>query len=439
MKKIFYAVLLLFIGSRAFGQANSLLWTPTILPNGDTISEFLNVNGTGIDVFDTILNSGDILPAGDTGWNTQNLGGGYSKYPQISNDPVNISNVLQLFTRNPGWNTGDSSRIIFKFKKSGVSHLANNVTFRIGDVDKATDTTAIYIDSVSVTGFIGGVRVLPTLTLVDPSAGYTLINGNAAFGDTTYGLGGNCPKAIGTDPTPTSQDASVLVQFSSSIDSLVIWYGDCDSIAGAKNAATQVITIDTIYFDDGGVLPVQLASFTGQLKDESVVLNWTTESELNNDHFDVERSLDGAHFTSVGKVPGMGTTTIPHDYTYSDNIKDITAPSVYYRLNQVNLDGSFTFSKVIQVRLNTGDILVKNVFPNPFMDRVQLQANFNTGGVATIHLYNPDGNEVYRSQKMVNSGSNTLELNNLANLPRGLYIIQVTVGNSVYRDKLLKQ
>jgi hypothetical protein len=433
MKKFFYSLIFICISLSAFGQTDTLIWTPTILPNTDTTAHFTTF--TGFNVFDTILNSGDINHGPDSAWNLSNGG-----YPQVSNNPVNITNVLQLFTRDSQWNTSDSARIIFKFTKAGGNHVVSNLTFRIGDVDKATSSNSSYIDSVSVTGYAGGVKVLPDpLTLVDPAAGYTLVNGNAAYGNPVNGLGGNCPNAIATDPSPTPLDASVNVHFSSNIDSLVIWFGDPDSIAGAKNGANQVITIDTIYFSDGGLLPVQLGNFTGLLKDEDVILNWNTLSELNNDHFDVQRSNDGSHFTSIGTVPGMGTTNIPHQYTFTDNIKEITSPSVYYRLNQVNLDGSSAFSKIIEVKLISGDITVQNVYPNPFVDRVQLQMNFNQGGVATVHLYDPNGTEVYHSQKMVSNGTNSMTLNNLANLPRGLYIIEVTVGNSVYRDKLLKQ
>ncbi|HVB04299.1 MAG TPA: T9SS type A sorting domain-containing protein, partial [Chitinophagaceae bacterium] len=357
-------------------------------------------------------------------------------YPQVSNTPVNITSNLQLYTN---WHTSDSSTITLQFTNG--SQTIRNVSFTIGDVDKASVTSPSYVDYVTVTGLNGAVTVQPdNLTLVDTTAGYTLVNGNEALGDPTNGNGGNCPNVITADPSPTPSDASVNVHFTNDINEIIIKFKDPPAFQSPTQVATQVITLGAITFSTGlNPLPVQLGDFTGKLNGDNVNLNWNTLSELNNDHFDVQRSLDGQYFTTIGTVKGSGTTNIPQQYSYTDNILKISAPVLYYRLNQVNFDGTSAFSKIVEVKVNSSNIRVTNIYPNPFMDQVQLQMQFNNSGTALINLYSPAGTQVYSTQQTVISGDNTFTLGNLANLPRGMYIIEVKLGNSVYRDKLLKQ
>lgn len=104
-------------------------------------------------------------------------------------------------------------------------------------------------------------------------------------------------------------------------------------------------------------LPVELISFTGKKVENGVRLEWETASESNNDHFEIERSLDGENFKSIAKISGQGTTTQAHTYSFLD-----TAPwpmENYYRLKQVDFDGEATFSDIVAVDFsNWGDIII---------------------------------------------------------------------------------
>jgi hypothetical protein len=108
-------------------------------------------------------------------------------------------------------------------------------------------------------------------------------------------------------------------------------------------------------------LPVELISFTGQVLNENVKLSWITASELNNDFFTLQRSVDGAEFESIAEIDGAGTKQAATEYEYIDTNP---LPNLsYYRLRQTDFDKKFTYSKVIAVNVSLGDEL--SMHPNP--------------------------------------------------------------------------
>jgi len=419
MKFIFYFLLLVCLSPVARAQVYSYMWKKTDFPNGSTSATINNISNSGYNLAVTITNTGS--------WKLH--------YPQISNAPVSVANALQLKTY---WTCHDSSRITLLFTNG--AQTVRNVSFRIGDIDKARPKNPAWVDYVTVTGMNGTTSVPPdNLTLKDPTAGYALVNGNEAYGDPTNGKSGNCPNPTKQDLSPTPSDASVNVNFSADINKVSIEFKNPPALWGTTKVV-QEITIDSLYFSAGNsILPIQWSDFTGQINGEDVVLNWGTISELNDDHFDVQRSLDGQHFRSIGIIQGMGTSNIPHQYIYRDNVLKISSPVLYYRLNQVNFDGTSSFSKIIAVKMNSSNIRITNIYPNPFIDQVHLQIYFDKSGTAMERLYNPSGIEVYHGQQSVSGGDNNLILGNLAKLPQGMYFMEVRLGNSIYRNELIKQ
>ena len=98
------------------------------------------------------------------------------------------------------------------------------------------------------------------------------------------------------------------------------------------------------------VLPVEISSFNAVGQINKVMLNWTTESEYNNSYFEIERSINGAQYKTIGRVEGMGTTLQKKQY----NFTDLTpfAETNYYRLKQVDVDGKVKYSAVLTFKLN---------------------------------------------------------------------------------------
>lgn len=115
-------------------------------------------------------------------------------------------------------------------------------------------------------------------------------------------------------------------------------------------------------------LPVALLHFRAESKPEGVHLAWATATELNNARFEVQRSLNGRAFTTVAILPGQGTSATAHAYTWLD----AAAPSgtLYYRLRQVDTDGSSQLSGVVVVQ----GAATTTLFPNPVQDQLTLRA-----------------------------------------------------------------
>jgi hypothetical protein len=125
------------------------------------------------------------------------------------------------------------------------------------------------------------------------------------------------------------------------------------------NSVAQMATFRTLL----SVLPVDLSSFTGNCSNNQVVLNWTTAAEINNDHFTIEQSADGANWEAIGTVKGEGNSGLDQNYSYTVN--GTNAGGAYYRLDQVDLSGNSTYSKIIRVGscgLTASNV---NVYPNP--------------------------------------------------------------------------
>lgn len=112
-------------------------------------------------------------------------------------------------------------------------------------------------------------------------------------------------------------------------------------------------------------LPVTLTSFDAKAAGVDANLSWATASEANNDYFGVERSFDGVTFSQIGRINGHGTTTTTSSYTYIDaGVGNQTVGTVYYRLRQVDLDGTATYSPVRTVAFASGAAALK-LYPNP--------------------------------------------------------------------------
>ena len=137
------------------------------------------------------------------------------------------------------------------------------------------------------------------------------------------------------------------------------------------------MTINCIVnYSGAAALPVELIDFTSEIIDGNVAIKWETASELNNDYFELQRSTDGLNWKVLDVIPGMGTTHLPTRYKFLD--ENPISGSSFYRLKQVDEDGSFELSEVISLDFK----FEKNIelFPNPTNDILNvrgLQTQYN--------------------------------------------------------------
>lgn len=138
------------------------------------------------------------------------------------------------------------------------------------------------------------------------------------------------------------------------------------------------------------VLPITLLFFTATLVDQSVKLNWATASEINFDHFILEKSTDGIHFLEGVQIPGYGNSNTRRDYSYQDDEPFVGRS--YYRLTSIDFDGyKETFNQnIVAVRVTAQRDI--QVFPNPVIDgSVKVKSNFDVQSDSEIIIYNSVG------------------------------------------------
>lgn len=181
---------------------------------------------------------------------------------------------------------------------------------------------------------------------------------------------------------------------------------------------------------DEGSVPVELSSFRAVPEDNSVNLYWTTVSETNNFGFEIQRSSNNVEFSQIGFLPGQGTISTPHSYQYADH--DILAGKYYYRLKQIDTDGSFDFSPVLEVNFSvpTTCSLLQN-FPNPFNPVTTIQFKIPINNQVKINIYDIKGKLVRNLVDEIKpAGSHSIEWDSRNN--EG-----ITVSNGVYFYRMI--
>ena len=171
-------------------------------------------------------------------------------------------------------------------------------------------------------------------------------------------------------------------------------------------------------------LPVELSEFTAiAYKNVDAQLAWRTASEKNNDHFDVERSLNGTDFEKIGQVKGQGTTISPTAYTLTDaGIGAKVNSAVYYRLKQVDADGTVSFSPVRTVAFSHSLPTTFTVAPNPAHENTVVDLRSMPVGTYQLSLFDATG-RLLRQLKANGGNAYTVDVQMLAS---GIYLLRLS-------------
>ncbi|MBS1599621.1 MAG: T9SS type A sorting domain-containing protein [Bacteroidetes bacterium] len=187
------------------------------------------------------------------------------------------------------------------------------------------------------------------------------------------------------------------------------------------------------------VLPVTFLNFNaGYIASDNVKVVWTTTNEINLDHFEIERSTDASNFINAGQVNASQSSDPEHNYTFNDYLNGVNASVVYYRLKVVGSDGKISYSKIVSVRL--GEPVTKiSIYPNPAASFTVVSLYSDKQTVAMMRLMDNAGKQLLYRSFNINSGNNSLMIDQISNLPKGIYIVQVTMNNTLYTEKLVKK
>ena len=399
------------------------------------------LNNTGLS------NSGTITAAGSTFE--------FTGTASASNTPLSSAGAISNITINKsagsvqlGGNVSVTNTVQLI---SGVLNL-NGYDLNLGTTGSLSGESA----SSYITGATGGA-VVSTATLNNPVAatpgnmGITISSSN--LGTTTIRRGHQVQTITSTansinryfDISPTNTSglgANIRISyldnelnglsesglgFYSSLNSGTTWVGEGadsrDIIANYVEEAVSLSNTRLTLADNSITLPIRLLSFTGKLGLGGTELQWVTASEQNNSVFEVTHSEDGISFSRFASVSSHGNSNSPHTYTVTDS-KPFSAMQ-FYRLKQIDKDGSYTYSKVVALSKTGYENKIIHVFPSPA--RSVLYINFTSSSPSKVNLQvvNSVGRPVMSRDVQAASGLNTLTLA-VGSLPAGVYYIHCT-------------
>ncbi len=250
---------------------------------------------------------------------------------------------------------------------------------------------ASYTPSVSLNNTASAALATPPpqVTVFYPTATYAV----------EYGDWDNTSAPILVDNTPITggyETFSITVSFYYLPTILIIGGHEYTPSAFITTTCVQTATPAP-----GTPFPVELSSFKGKAHPRGNVLTWTTSSEINSSHFEIESSTDGRSFEYIGMIKAAGSSADELTYQFNDNDARGT---VYYRLKQVDLDGTFEYSETLTIQRKSG---IENIhlFPNPTSDRMNIRIEnpdvlvdveiLDASGKSVLSMMNIQGNESF--------------------------------------------
>jgi len=212
-----------------------------------------------------------------------------------------------------------------------------------------------------------------------------------------------------------------------------------DGTAGSITSATYVTSFSPFSLGSStgnNPLPVALLSFKAYVVNNYVELNWETATEINNDFFTIERSLNGIDYEIIGEVYGAGNTSTSQYYSLVD---EYPYPGIsYYRLKQTDFDGKYEYFPVVSVKFNKKQFELTNIYPNPGANKVTIEIDSEENDEVKLIIYNQLGVEVIKKSITTQEGTNNIEID-VTSLAQGSYYLTLkNNSNAILTSKLLK-
>ncbi|MGQ0828247.1 MAG: T9SS type A sorting domain-containing protein [Bacteroidota bacterium] len=184
------------------------------------------------------------------------------------------------------------------------------------------------------------------------------------------------------------------------------------------------------------ILPIELLSFYAQTQNKSVHLTWATASELNNDYFTLEKTLDGEDYREVTRIKGAGHSSHILNYKFTDD-NPFTGFS-YYRLKQTDYNGDFSYSYVVPVKFSTGYSISIDLYPNPVIATVEVKYYAKNANALSFKVLDITGKIIHTYNKEIELGENTFMID-IKNIVKGIYFMEITNGEETVFKKIIKE
>ena len=315
---------------------------------------------------------------------------------------ANFDNSSSILT--PGTNVASATLSA----NSTISKDADCVTSSPNDAKKLPNSPSPHILTIVVTPdlthrvIITDVKILLRLS----------VGGGTASVDV-----GGIPFSTGT----VTGDCSSFI-FSGIKESLVLGAPVTITITISGYNNSQTLTFDDLIVEGsviGAVLPIELSKFNVKKGEQSVMLSWATASEKNNNHFEIQKSNNGTQFQTIGQVKGSGTNLSGAVYNFEDKTPSVGVS--YYRLKQVDTDGTYAYTTVRSILFGKSKIAV---FSTIAKERISLTVSDDQ--IVPFDIINLNGQTVLAGKAI---GQHTIDISGLNS---GMYFIR-TEGGEVTR------
>lgn len=202
------------------------------------------------------------------------------------------------------------------------------------------------------------------------------------------------------------------------------------SVSDGQNTATASISILI-----QGAVDVSLVRLTGKAQANGNLIEWATATELNNDHFTLYSSTNGANYTAIATIKGAGNSSVMSNYQLLD--KNAANGLTYYRLTQTDYDGTSTQVGVVAVRRGA-NVFVSTLEPNPATNLVNVSFTTTKATTATLSIHDVTGRLVVTQQLNTVAGNNSQTID-ISHYATGIYFVTINTPNGVSTAKLLKK
>jgi endo-1,4-beta-D-glucanase Y len=298
--------------------------------------------------------------------------------------------------------------------------------------------------------WFGDVRALTFCSLISNfarSVGAPNILDEYTLGGTPLGVYHNNafvgPFGVGAMATPTVP----VPIYQNFLDSM--YAENVNTFSGRWNYYNSSLKALTLFMQTGNfisgqiALPVNMQTFTSQVSNNNVVLNWQTGQEINNEKFEIERQSNqlsnmNGEWQRIGSVNGNGTISTPQNYSFID--ANLNSGIYKYRLKQIDYNGNFEYHQLnTEVLIGTpGKFYLSQNYPNPFNPSTKISYQVPSDGLVKLNVYDITGKLI---ASLVNefqkSGYYNIEFNSSFQLPSGIYFYRMTSSNFIETKKML--
>ncbi len=351
------------------------------------------------------------------------------------------------------WNNGGS------WTPSGVPTASDDVVIAAGSNSLTIDASAVCASFTVDAGYSRTIAFSGAFTLTvngnwtnsgapTLGSGSILIGGNFTNNNasldvqtTEFTFNGTSDQTISStaDPVPGTNTFGKLTIDNPGFVTLLL---DVEAKISFTLTQGELVLNGNLLYVNGveytGPLPVELVSFSARISYTEIILNWLTATEVNNYGFEVQRSVNADNWEVLDFVEGHGNSNSPKEYNFIDS--EINSAGIYsYRLKQIDNDGSYEFSKTIEVNFGSPiSFELSQNYPNPFNPSTTISFTLPQSGNVALKVFNLIGEEVVTlTDGFIEAGIYAFDFN-AEGLPSGMYIYQLnTPGKTQVRKMIL--